>query len=298
MSPFSQFENYDYVSPKPLIARIKLELPSYFNTESVDDLLFPLYVEDVVNKFRKSFLKLKTTCINVENYAGRLPEDFNKVREAWSASCYEFVPLSLSTSTPKDLQINECKSCSFDCGENEDSDCIRIELPSTYEDRSSLGDYIVSYEGKALYTYTKQCLLKPLNIHAKNCCSADSCFGDNPNFGFDIRDGKMITTFSQGMVHLLYYAIIKDEDGYPLIPDNFFVKDYILKYVKARIFESLRYTTAPETYNQALGDYQLAQKEADISWAALSSEAKKWSVEKTFRQIASGHRKLNRYKIR
>lgn len=298
MANFSKFEDYEYISPISLYSRIKLEIPSYFDSGAIDDLLFPIYTEEALQKFKMSFYKKETACLFVENYSSDLPDKFQKVREAWmSTVVYQPVDFVQGFTGQYDIEsFEDCKtSCQSVCDDCDD-DSVMITIPDYIT-----ADYILKpkISTQSFVAYNKNYLLKPANLHAISCCTDNS-----PNIQsctldvFDIRDGKFFVNFKEGLVHLLYYASQTDDEGNPLIPDDYFVKDFIIKYIKAKIFENLRYLSAPETYNQSLNDYQLAQKEADLAYATLSSESKKWTIDKTFRQLRKTSQKFNRFKIR
>ena len=71
----SYFYKHNFVSSNPLIARIKEELRSYFDTNMVDDTLFPKYIDYCLSKLGKSTYQINQTLLNVKEFKATLPED-------------------------------------------------------------------------------------------------------------------------------------------------------------------------------------------------------------------------------
>ena len=291
-STFSRYENYNYISPVSLYARIKLELASYFDAGAVDDLLFPIYTEEALNKFRKSFLKLETACLRICNYSASLPAKFNKVREAWLINPIYATEYAYTSYKETEYEVVSCDdACTTDKFKVKIPNNVATVLPEFY--------LLDKLSGNVILAYRRHCLLTPGNIHAKQCCDDSS-----PNLtttsrnSFDIRDGKFITSFESGDVHLLYYSNQTDDDNNPLIPDDHFVQDYIRKYIKARLFENIHHMSGAETFNQSYEMWNKYEREADLAWASLQSESKKWTVEKSFNKMKQSLRKNDRYRIR
>lgn len=77
----SYYYKYDFVSPESIIAEVKEELKSYFDTGIVDDTLFPIYIEDCLKRLGRSSYKIVENVFNIENYTCKLPSDFAGIRE-------------------------------------------------------------------------------------------------------------------------------------------------------------------------------------------------------------------------
>src|SRR5687767_12844870 len=85
----SYYYKYNFVSPEPIYARVKEELKSYFNTGGIDDLMFPLYTQDCLEKLGKSSYKILNTPLVISDFISRLPDNFIAVREAWLCTSHD-----------------------------------------------------------------------------------------------------------------------------------------------------------------------------------------------------------------
>src|SRR5690606_29207666 len=79
-------------------------------------------------------------------------------------------------------------------------------------------------------SFRKMFLLTPGTVYAK-----DKCHSGCPNLtvntpeSFDIRDNKLVTSFPCGTVYITFYTASCEEDNTQLIPDNYYIKEYIEK---------------------------------------------------------------------
>src|SRR5689334_22510217 len=85
----SDYYKYDFVSPEPIFALVKEELKSYFNTGMVDDILFPVWTDKCLKRLGKGSYDIKQDLVHIDNFKGKLPSDFNSIREAWITSCMD-----------------------------------------------------------------------------------------------------------------------------------------------------------------------------------------------------------------
>ena len=82
------------ISPAKVYARIKEEMRSYFNTGAIDDLLFPIWTKDCIDKFENTYLPLKQAVMDMYNHKCPLPCDFKAVREVWVTFTYDKGPVT------------------------------------------------------------------------------------------------------------------------------------------------------------------------------------------------------------
>lgn len=294
----SLYSNYEYSSPIPVYARVKEELRSYFDTGTIDDLMFPLYTRDVLDKFRMSYYKIEHAYLDVCKHTSELPEDFLKIREAWLTAPVYRGSMSLGTAIYhlKDYRVTE--NDGEECGEDgcpANGDYVSVSLP---EDMNS--EYIVLHKltSEVHTAYNRHILLRPGNVHAKDFC--DNNYPDviaTSPYSFDIRDGKLWTSFDEGGVHLTYRAFQQDEKGNPLIPELDPFKKYLERYLKLKIYETLFNLSTDETFNQSFTKLQWAQKEHDLAWALLTSEGKRKTAYQDYHQIFKTRNRLNKYKL-
>ena len=77
----SYYYKYTFTSPESIYSLVKEEFKSYFDTGAVDDLLFPTYLDKCLKKLGRSSYIISEDVIEIDNFQGRLPDNFYAVRE-------------------------------------------------------------------------------------------------------------------------------------------------------------------------------------------------------------------------
>lgn len=285
----STYYNQKFTSPKDLYAEIKEDLRSYFEASLVDDMMFPRWTEQCLDRFRMSRYKISDTIIEVNNFKGCLPEDFISVREAWlcTVEYSDPIPNTYVKYYQRDCRISDYK-------ENGCSPCFGL-------DDECETKYMVTHKqtSQLLFKFERTFLLTPGNINARKHCGENclNLYASNQS-SFDIYDNNLITNFNEGVVHLLYYADNVDDNGELQIPDNFYIKEYIKSYIKYKLFCQLANSTTDETFNQL----QLKKNEADAEQAQnyilAETDMKKKTVHQKIRDIGKSYNRFNKYNIR
>lgn len=284
----SLYYKQEFVSANAVMARVKEELSSYFNSGAIDDVLFPVWIDDCLKRFKKSSLKISEAVIPIEGYQACLPDDFNSVREAWVCA--------VTWSDP----IQNPSSCYYQ------TDC-RIDLGDTtacdpcfpQEDSCNTTYYVTNkVTNSFVLKFNHTFLLRPGNMSARNCCGEHSknLYSDSP-FTFDIQNGKMITNFEDGTLHLLYYANPSTDEN-QMIPDNFRVQDYIRKYLIYMCFKQLSNQITDETFNQIQLKQQQAKLEMSEALVEAKNELMSQTAEESIRRIGYNMKTFrNRYRL-
>ena len=273
----SYYYKYSFVSPEPQYATVREELKSYFDSGAVDDLLFPTYLNKCLAKLGKGTYSLVEEILHIEDFEARLPDNFYAVREAWLCtdvqgfpyrSANSFYSQAASTDT---IQVSPVVSggeacTNTECNDGcEDGNCMPELIQAVYKTNNELN-----------YSYRKKYLLKPGNISVKNHCTLDCAnFGSSAPDSFDIRDNKFVTNFRSGDIYLIFYATDYDESGNQLIPDNHYIKEYIEKFLKFKVFETLCNQITDETFNQILLKKQEAEAKSDEAFILAFSEIRR-----------------------
>lgn len=309
----SSFYQYKFTSPEPLFALVKEEFKSYFDTGMVDDLLFPIYLADCLEKLGKSSHPIVPVVLFVEDFQARLPDNFYAIREAWFCSFFDFgsydagvsfysqscdsntIQLSPTTSN----EIPKCKEClDEECG-----GCNKNTVQAVYKTIRSL----------PAGCYERKFLLTPGNISFREDCDYrynDSCdlYGSVGNVGlsapfsgdydsFDLRDNKFITTFREGIVEVLMYASNYDDLDNQMMPDNYRIKEFVKAFLKYKIFEALSNQTTDETFNQIFQKMQMYKQMSDEAYILAESEIKKQTVHKKINSIHKLNRRFDKYSL-
>lgn len=289
------YYKYNFVSPETLYARVKEQLKSYFDTGAVDDLLFPIWTKDCLDKLGKSSLKILPAILYLDDFQAKLPPDFHSVREAWL--CTDILPQTVrlpgsyysqvTTRLPNPEDNESCQPCDM---------CNPLAISIVYKTTT-----------EETFTRSVKHLLKPGNISAREHC-APNCLNCSTESHirpyitnadeFDIRGNHFITNFRHGDVYLVYYSNQKDPSGFDLVPDNFRIQDYIRKYLTARVFETLWNQITDETSKQIAEKYEVAEKRSDEAFIMADIEVKKQTVYDKARAIKRDANRNNKYIIR
>lgn len=277
----------DFVSPEPVYARVKEELRSYFDAGLVDDLLFPLWTFDSLDRFRLSFYPIREAVLFIDCFEAKLPPDFKKVREA--RACF-FAETGLFT-TSGTFYAEITTRVDKEGGRCEEVTC---DLKPCFE---SCGVYKTNTYQNHIFTVSHY--LKPGNLTARNACD-DACPNlrcESPDV-FDIHDGKFATNFDKGTVYLKYYSKEFDSQNNVMIPDNYFFRNYLEKYLKFKIFEQLSNQVTDETFNQIHMKLQLAERAKDEAFVLAEQHSRAQTLEQKINSIGANRRRLKKFRIR
>lgn len=292
----SYYYKYNFVSPEPIYALIKEEMRSYFEAGAVDDTLFNKWSERALQKLGKSSYPILEYFLEQDCFESKLPPDFKAPREAWMCTRIA-VPAPFPIQTPSSFyeqtfckvtpQYDECDPC---------SPCFPDILRVTYKSNET---YQPLYDERFKRTY----LLKPGNIsyHNETHDKHHFPYRDNHSSGvdsFDIRGNKFVTNFRRGHVHLLYYADAQTESGYQLIPENYYIQEYLRRYIKFMVYEQLFNQTTDESFNQMKLKRDIAEKSYDEGWIMADIEIKKQDIYTKQRNIKRDMNRNDIYNIR
>jgi len=277
-----------FVSPESLYAEVKEELRSYFSSGIIDDVMFPKWTEHCLKRFRKSAFKIEEIVLDIKDHKVELPCDFNAVREAWACT---FTP-SVIYQDPTSLYWQ--KDCRVGTPANFDrcNECFDTETCTT--------DFLVTMKttNTIMYRFQHTFLLRPANNSSKQFCG-DGC----PNMHseaantFSVEDGHMIVSYPEGKIHLIYYADSTIDSLVQMVPDNFWVQDYIRKYIIYNCFRQLCNSITDETYNQVERKKLKAEQEQAEALIIAETELKKQTSSEKIRQIGVLNRRNNMYRL-
>ena len=275
----SIYKKYNFISPEQLYAKIKEELKSYFDTGIIDDLLFPIYTDYILKKFGRATYKILQVPIVIENFQGKLPDDFYAIREAWG--CTNVVSNPIQDTRVEYSQITTRVTPLTDRCE----DCIEKDVKVTFK---TTGQFIMSY--------TYSILLMPGNINAINHCASDcpNIYAQSANT-FDIRDNKLVVTFPKGVVHLIYYATETDENDNQLIPDQIEFLDVLEHYIKYKCFEQIFNNTTDESFNQVQAKMMMYKQQYEEKFVTCRINLRLQSIYDVRRSIIKQKHRFDEY---
>lgn len=272
-------------------------MKSYLDTGAIDQLMWPTYLNKCLNKLGKGTYTITETILHIEDYEARLPDNFYAVREAWLCTAVDGFPYQNPSSfysqaaSISTIQVSPVTSGGVACTNVECTtgcpSCMPELIQAVYKTNNALNR-----------TYRRQYLLKPGNISVKAHCALDCAnFGSSAADSFDIRDNKFVTNFKCGEVHLIFYATDYDNSGNQLIPDNYRIKEYIEKFIKFKMFETLTNQVTDETFNQLQLKKTEAKQEADEAFIMAELEMKKQTAYQKQRAIKQTLNRNNMYEL-
>lgn len=293
------YYKYQFTSPESVYATIKEELKSYFDTGSVDDLMFPTYLNKCLEKLGRATYIITGEVLYIEDFEARLPDNFHAVREAWmctelplypyqSANSFYSQAASQTTILVSPLTIGGTSCNNPKCYVPQcEGTCMPELIQAVYKTNNSVAR-----------AYRQEYLLSPGNISVKGKCDVEYSHNFTPHSSsmdsFDIRDNKFVTNFRNGVVHLLMYATDYDNTGNQLVPDNFRIKEYIEAFIKYKIFETLTNQITDETFNQLQQKMIYYKQQSDEAYIIALTEIKKptdWQIQRKIKTT------LNRFKM-
>lgn len=304
----STFNQVNFISPEPQFAYVKETLKAYFDTGIVDDLSFPLWLDQALKRFRKSHLQIEQTLLTIEQYEAVLPSNFNSVREAWVvAGVKQPFPVQSPSSFyyTTDCRIdNPALSSCDNCFDNGANICTTLAGGTEFQ-------VVHKVKGFQQFSFQIAHLLQPGNMNARGWCHQGSpnlqnslTALPNPHNGiykndtFDIRDHKFIVNYPEGHVYLMYYYEPTDENNNQLVPDNFYILDYIRKYLIYKCLETVSYQPTEESFQIIMNRVDRADKAQAEAYILAEIDLKKQTVWQKNNDVVKSFNLNNPYKLR
>lgn len=152
------------------------------------------------------FFEEKCSTINIKEYKGLLPEDFYEVNQV------RLTAKTIKVPKYKEVVITDNYGNTYSTNYIQDEEC-------PYED------------------------INVSNVNNSFRYATDTFHMSNIKSGIDltykIQGGYIITSIKEGTIELSYQAILLDEEGFPLIPDNSKFTRALEAYIKKQWFTIL-----------------------------------------------------------
>jgi len=296
----SFYYKYSFVSPEPVYSTVKEEFKSYFDTGSIDDLLFPTYLKKCLDKLNKGAYPIVDEILHLEDFQARLPDNFYAVREAWLCTEIPLYPYRTANSfysqaaSLDTIQVSPvisggqaCTNVNCNTQGCDGTQCMPELLQAVYKTNNEIQR-----------SYKKEYLLKPGNISVHKHCNVHcSNFGASGPDSFDIRDNKFVTNFRKGKVYLIFYATEYDNIGNQLMPDNYRIKEFVEAFIKYKVVETLTNQVNDETFAQLQQKLLYYKQLSDEAYIMAEMEIKKQDVYAKQRAIKRLKNSFNMYEL-
>lgn len=293
-----------FISPQKIYARVKEEMRSYFNTGAIDDLLFPIWTRDCIDKMEYTYLPLREAILDMQHHKCELPCDFKAVREVWMTATYNKGPITsphvfyYQTDCRISAQTGPCNDCApgYQCTHHAQQE---VALPSLC---NVPDEYVVTNKvmNQMLFTYKVTAMLKPGNFKTLGKCHEGSPNRDVWSLDtFDIVGDKLVTSFAEGTIYLAYYGhhAEQDETGYYMIPDNDPFEKYLYHYLRFMVYQQLFDQATDESFNQIKAKRDDAESRMDTAYINAKNYAVSGDIYSVQKAIIRSYNRNNRFKI-
>lgn len=233
------YREYPYISIDPLLAEVKEEMKSYFESGAVTEIMIPTYVDQCLRKLKTVALKPEQAVLFIENYKGTLPPDFHLLNYAISyemrADRHHNIGMSLPSTVgyySKDIQCENCEGCDQSYQVFEKITCQRNQ--------------------EIKYTMTRPVWIRVYYGSRDLCIPGCKNLSTRSDDIITIHEKKTVTaTFEKASVYISYFSRPTDEvSGLPMVPEVLEVEEYVKSHIKFKLFEQLWNSVVDETFNQ------------------------------------------------
>lgn len=244
-----------YISASGILARVKRNLRSYFDSNQVSDVLFPEYIEDCLREVGIAVYDEDKIILNVEDHKANLPEDFVEVKQLWLCGGY-----TEQYELPGVKYHIESMCIEDNCGEH----CGSI---APFRPIDILHKTTASTE----YTMHFICPLCPGTIRTKRFCESNYWGRHTSHFPnmlkrdnkdiYDIKDGKVVVNFKEAQLYLYYKMMPLDDEGIPLVPDTIEFKDLLVSYISMQLYRDVMDQVTEEAFGQVRYKFEKAEQD-------------------------------------
>lgn len=282
--------HYDWISADSIIAQLKEELRSYFETGVIDDGMFPMYVDHCLKKVGMTMLETIDEIIPLRNKKAILPEGIVFLNDVLYAGDEQNIKGNIPGGTNMYNQTTTEVVLQTDG---------TLNVPGNPEVGSTV-QVVERTTNRLLNTYDIVTRLRPATLQAKNMCedSRFKKFYDYPYY-YDVNGRILSTNHADGELLIRYKRYRLDDEGYPMIPDHVVMQDLVQFYLRYKIFEQLWNSVTDETYNQMQNKMQYYEQKYNESLIMARTEFVAPSFQQQKESILLRRHKFRRnYNIR
>ena len=250
----------EFTSSDKVYAKVNSLLFSYGNAGLLDEGDYYDWTKNVLVRLNIPSFTEKETILEIKNNKTLIPDDFYTLWSVWK--CNKCNP-TVTTEPRKELQSSYSFYTQDIHYHKKEVDCKTIITPTEehivrrnvyFQDNTQYEDnwcdvQLMSAKNVRKELYTKGCP----NLYSKN-----------PNH-FTINKNEIYTNLVDGNILLQYYALEKDEDGIPMIPNIPHVEDAVESYIIYRVMQKMWYNN--------VGDVERMYKDAEFNYTKRFREA-------------------------
>lgn len=222
-------QKYKYITLSQLLASVASDLTLYDSAGFLSKHYLNKVIHRCNDKLGIKIHKSKQCLINIHNGKGELPEDFWKIETIFATYLQE-VPSTMQLIPGNIVEYTTDPSCT--------PGTIINSPRHSYVD--SCGNCLWAIKYPTTKEITKITTIIPLTM-SQSCLSQTThyCPTKTGQFGIDLDDNIITTTFKEGQIFLCYLGNMEDENGEVLIPFHPLLNDYYEYSVKERMLENI-----------------------------------------------------------
>jgi len=234
------YENLQYISSDSLLAEVKQELKSYFESGAISEILIPTFIDQALRKLRVLALKPEEAVLHFQNYQSELPCDFVLLDRAMMYDHQVEWSTGVSAVEGHYYKSIDCTNCT-DCTPKEEVyEEITVASNAGFNLKLKKPTWIRVYHASKQYC-TEGC--QNLSVSSEDVLQI-------------YNNSKVSSTFETGCVYIRYFSRPVDDNGIPMIPEILEVEEYIKSYLKFKFFEMLWHSVMDESVNQIVSKFQ------------------------------------------
>lgn len=216
-----------YINSNIIKAEVKEKLKIFFEANKVDDSLFYPVFNLCMSKFRHEVYPTKALVLEVRNKEAVLPSDFKSL--ACALACYSGETIELSD--PFTINTYDAPTCTNNLSNSTCNVCT-----------DDVGSMLNIYQKFSTHTvnWTNFDLLCPTKSTMPVCAEGCFNFKSKSENEIDIRNGKMYTSFKEGLVYIEYLADLESNSNFEF-PYNATIIEWIKAECIHEIFQTLYY---------------------------------------------------------
>ena len=227
------YEHINYISSDTLVAEVKQELKSYFESGAISEVLIPTFIDQALRKLKVLVMQPKDAVLHFVNYKSELPCDFTLLDRAmmydheveWHAGVN-----SLTGYWYQSIEKFNCTTCQV-----KEETYETITVPSAgFKIKMKQPKWIRVYHGSKQFC-TEGC--DNLSVSSTDVLQI-------------YNNSKVSSSFETGCVYIRYFSKPLDDNGIPMVPEILEVEEYVKAYLKFKFFEMLWHSIMDESVRQ------------------------------------------------
>lgn len=235
-----------------IIGEVKNKLSRYFESNMVDESIFPARIRYCLQKIRSDYRPVCWEVLEIQNGKAKLPDNFDKLCLALGCFQYQYTEPSKAVHT-QEYHVCELDLCQTKC------DVCHDECGNMFQ--------IVQKNEFTTHTFSNFELLGPSKKSIPYCQEGCFNFRTSANNTYHIRDKELHIDVEDGsMVYIEYVSSLETDEGY-LVPTNQTIQEWIKADLIHEVFQTLYWngeTDIQQRYQDSKQDLTIKAENAKV----------------------------------